>query len=237
MDALHLKKHLGLRIVLKIKYTDACYREKLPNLFAELHKDIKLILSKVTKPDINTPFTLVNKFYTLSINPFKENEPAMPFIVENGQIVNFMTSWDAGFGVKAMKLKEGKTEVEVFDDINQEEVNAEAKIVAKFPPDDNKSNRDRLIKKVQSEFSQLIPFQNIGKVVILEVGDWYFVNKGETEKILKKLIMEYQQLSVVLLTQHSKMRFAHQRQGYILVDNPKNSHKLPQKFFSLLQSH
>lgn len=237
MDALQLKKHLGLRIVLKIKYTDACYTEKLPNLFAELHKDIKLILGKVTKPDINTPFTLVSKFYTLNVNPFKENEPPMPFIAENGQIVNFMTNWDAGFGVKAMRLKEGKTEVEIFEDINQELVNAEAKIVAKFPLEDSKKNTDRLIKKIQAEFSQLTPFHDMGKIVILEIGDWYFANKEEIEKKLKKLILEYQQLSSIFLTIHSKMRFAHQRQSYLIIDNPKNSYRLPQKFFSLLQSH
>jgi len=237
MDALHLKKHLGLRLVLKIKYTDSCYTEKLPNLFAELSKDIKLILSRVTKPDINSPFTLVNKFYTLSVNPLKENEPAMPFIVENSQIVNFTVNWDAGFGVKAMKLKVDKTDVEVFEDINQEEVNAEAKIVAKFPPEDSKKKIDRLIKKVQTEFSQLIPFQNIGKVIILEVDDWYFINKGDVEKKLKKIILKYEQLSTILLTAHSKMRFAHQRQSYMIIDNPKNQFRLPQKFYSLLKSH
>jgi len=236
LDAIHLKRYTGLRMVMRLTFKIRCYEEKLPNLFDEFNKDVNVILRKAVRNEFNQPFAIVSKFYTLEVSPFLRNEPKMPFIVEDGKIVNFIKNWDIGFALKVASLKKGVNELEQFEDLNEPRMDTEIKFVAKFPTEDFNKNLDRLKKKIQNEFSQLKSFNNLGKLVFIAVDDvFFFENKSRTIENLRDFITDYQKLTTIILIRSSSHSYSSGNLSCLIIKNKENTYPLPEKFYKLLQ--
>lgn len=236
MNSIHLKKLAGLQMTIKLTYKEKCYEKKLPNLFAELNKDIKLIINNITKHKIpSSPFAIVNEFYTLEISPFHKNEPSMPYIIEDNKVINYTNNWDMGTSLRIASIIGGKTRFETYEDLKLRD-DTEIKFLSNFPKIDFKKELNRLKKKVQSEFSQLIHFSNVGKIIFLEVNDIYFENKANTEKELEGFIKNYSQLTSLILVRSSSLKYSEALGSCIVIKNEKNAYSPQERFYKLLKN-